>query len=533
MVGDSPSPSVSYASPPTGPFGEQKNTAETEYYGVDASLLWKPIDNLAINQTNIYQSSSMNGLPMGDFTANNQTNYRHFDIPEGTLDRYWLNGLTIDYTIPQVGTITSASDWLNRHTGDWEDISEFTSAIWGTPLYPSPVPQYGDWHIFNQELRFASAWQFPLQFVGGLFYDKTQFVNSFSQVLPQFLDIFGTPEAAYAWNPETQEEKAIFGELTYDITSRWSATLGGRYSEDTAKNYGYQWGAIVGTTSSADKVPMDTYEADKVFTPKFLVKYQANQNLDVYADAAKGFRPGGGQIPPSILFCAAQYAALDLTPAELSTYKPDSVWSYELGEKLISDDHRYSLNSSLYWINWSDIRELLGLDCGYAALVNSGDARSIGAELQVSAVPIDHVTLSGGIGYDNARILHPGVLSGTSPAGTPIQEVAPLTANLMAQYQAPLTATLQWLAEGDYSYTGHSITVTTDPYGIIRPAYALVNMRLELIDAGTQYAFFIKNVGDVHPNLSEGFSIGGFDPGRLRWIEGVPRTYGIEVSQRF
>ena len=46
-------------------------------------------------------------------------------------------------------------------------------------------------------------------------------------------------------------------------------------------------------------------------------------------------------------------------------------------------------------------------------------------------------------------------------------------------------------------------------------------------------AFFVKNTGDAYPDFSEGFSIAGFDPGRLRWNVGVPRTYGVELSQKF
>ncbi|KAJ8134404.1 hypothetical protein OY671_012383, partial [Metschnikowia pulcherrima] len=138
----------------------QSNSAATDYSGVMASLLWRPFEALKIRPTLIYQSSNQNGSPLGDYSAENLTNIRHFDIPEGVAEHFWIGGVTAEYSLPW-GTFTSASDYLRRNTGNYEDVSEFTSFAFGTPLLPSPIAQGTSSRTWNQELRFTSSWSSP------------------------------------------------------------------------------------------------------------------------------------------------------------------------------------------------------------------------------------------------------------------------------------------------------------------------------------------------------------------------------------
>jgi iron complex outermembrane recepter protein len=521
------------ATPGSTVLDEDKNTAETEYEGVVTSLLWKPEDGLSIRPTLMYQSSTTNGLPLGDYSADNLINFRHFDIPEGVTEQFSIEGVTIDYSMP-IGTITSATDYLNRRTDDREDVSEFTAYAFGTPLLPSPINQATTMHIFNEELRFVSTWQSPLQLTAGLFYNSQTSSLDYRQPIAGFVPIFGTDMAAANHNRSVAEERALFGELTYKFTSQWSATLGGRYSQDRSDATLDAWGVAFGPPTEAQALVIPTSERDDVFTPKFLVKFEPNSNLNIYADAAKGFRPGSGEAAPPLALCASQYAAFHLTPEEVQSYKPDSLWSYELGAKARTDDRRFSLNPAVFWIDWTNVRQFLPLSCGFAAILNSGKARSRGAELDFSAVPIEHLTLNGGIGYDDARIVEPGQLVPYPAAGSPIQQVAPWTGNFSAQYDMWIASNMKVATRGDYSYTDHSYSATTSPqFPLVRPSYSLLNLRTALDVKSSEFALFVKNAGDAHPNYGEQYSIAGFVPGRLRWTTGVPRTYGVEFSQKF
>jgi iron complex outermembrane receptor protein len=509
-----------------------KNTAAMKYQGVIASLLWKAADNLAIRPTIMYQSSRANGFPLADYSAGNLTNFRHFDLPESAMDKWLYAGGTVNYSTPY-GVITSATSLLDRHSLDVEDVSEYTasSAAFNTPLLPSTEPTTRLTHSATEEIRFASAWGGPVQFVGGLYYNLTDYTDEYQQIIPQFQAIFGSVNAYSQWQPQRDTQRAVYGELTYSLGPQWSATFGGRYTRDDALAWGDESGVATGSLTGG--ISLASRGTDGVFTPKYLLKYQPNGNLDVYADIAKGYRPGSGETPPPPIFCATEYRADGLTPADLSYYKPDSLWSYEVGEKLRSTDQRFSLDGSLFWIDWKNIRETIDLACGFFAYINSAAARSRGGELEASAAPFKGLMLNGGVGYTDAKIVSEGAID-VPPVGSPIEQVAPLTGNFSARYEHPWVENTDLLWRLDYIYTSHSYSTTNSPLmPRLRPAYRLVGIRSGIRRDSLECAFFIKNLFDVHPNLGDQLSNGAEDPGRPRWETGPPRTYGVDIRARF
>jgi iron complex outermembrane receptor protein len=517
------------SAPGSATLDEARNTASNKYKGIISSVLWNATDELAIRPTVMYQSSVSNGFPLGDYTANNLTNFRHFDLPEGGTDKWLYVGGTVVY-FTRLGLITSATSVLNRRSLDVEDVSEFTAAAFSAPLLPSTEPSTRLAHSATEELRFASGWEGAIQFVGGLYFNATDTTYEYQQLIPGFVPIFGTSNAFSVWNPQRQTQKAAYGELTYSITRDWSATIGGRYTRDLTIAGGYESGVATGSPVG---ISMASMGADNVFTPKYQLKYQPDNNLNIYASIAKGYRPGSGEVPPPPTFCAAQYAADGITPAELTSYKPDSVWSYELGGKTRSADQRFSLSGALFWINWKEVREFIDLSCGFGAFINSAAARSRGGEIEASAVPLRGLNLTAGIGYTDAKIVSEGSIAAL-PVGSPIPQVAPLTGNFSAQYEHPLGPSMTIMVRGDYSYTDHSYTTTNSPLmPRLRPDYALVNLRAALQRGELEYALFVKNAGDVHPNLGDQLSNGAEDPGRPRWETGTPRSYGIDIRLRF
>jgi outer membrane receptor protein involved in Fe transport len=217
----------------------------------------------------------------------------------------------------------------------------------------------------------------------------------------------------------------------------------------------------------------------------------------------------------------------------LSYYKPDSLWSYEVGEKLRTSDQRFSLNGSLFWINWKNIREFIDLACGFGAYINSAAARSRGGELEMSAAPLEGLMLNGGIGYTDSKIVSEGALH-VPPVGSPIEQVAPLTGNFSARYERPWIENTSLLWRADYIYTSHSYSTTNSPLmPRLRPAYRLVALRSGIRKDSLECAFSIKNLFDVHPDLGDQLSNGAENPGRPRWETAPPRTYGVDIRVRF
>src|SRR5262249_17902335 len=139
------------------------------------------------------------------------------------------------------------------------------------------------------------------------------------------------------------------------------------------------------------------------FNPKYDLSYHPNSDLTIYATAAKGFRPGGGnQTPPNVGVqaqrCQADLAALGLS-AQPTQYNPDSVWSYELGEKARFFDGRVSVNADAYLEKWTQLQQTVTLACGTDFTANVGAARIPGGELEVAALVTNGLQVSLSAGY--------------------------------------------------------------------------------------------------------------------------------------
>ena len=122
-----------------------------------------------------------------------------------------------------------------------------------------------------------------------------------------------------------------------------------------------------------------TAEKDQgVHTESFPVLCDFNKDLLVYATALKGFRPGGGTGPvptsgPASCETSLQAAyGTDQFVAGPISFKSDSVWSYELGEKLRAADNRVTVNASGYFENWTGVQQTNALSpCGYIYTANA------------------------------------------------------------------------------------------------------------------------------------------------------------------
>ena len=521
-------------------------TARDNYRGGMASLLWTPADKLSVRAVFMNQVSNYNGWPVSDFevtpttsdyTANSLSQIRTFDIPEWEENSWWLAGVTVKYRT-SIGELTSATGYVHETSDNYEDVTEWTNNVIFPGLTPQPAPilSWNYSHSFSEELRFASNPLGPFQFVSGIYVLRDSGVNGQNWAEPNFASYMvqdGYPppytNVGYYSNGLSQDfEDAVYGNLTYHVTSKLSITGGYRESHVFSTDYTPWSGFLVAGTSGGGGA-----DVENVSTPKVSVQYQATPDVMYYALASKGFRPGGGQVAPPPDGCAQDYVNEGLTPGDLSKIGPDWLWNYEVGAKTESFDHRLLVNVDGYQINWSNIQQQSRFPiCGFTFDVNAGAARSRGAELTVAVAPLQGLQLSASVGYENAVLTESSATAGL-PVGTPVQQVAPWTAAASAQYTYPITGFWNGLLRMDYNYTDHSFSANNPPYLRLRPSYNLANVHAGVESDQWRFEAFVDNATNAHPNLGDSSSEAGEDPGRPRINTMTPRTYGIQVGYRF
>lgn len=197
----------------------------------------------------------------------------------------------------------------------------------------------------------------------------------------------------YYFNPfeKTVRQKAVFGEMTFDLTDKWSVTGGARWFEfdrHEIESFEVPKGLPVFDGGELAE-PTASSGTDDDVVMKFATQYKFDDDKMLYALYSEGFRLGGKN--------SLRAAAAGVVP---ETYKPDVLENYELGFKTQWLDDRLLVNVSLFFMEWSDIQ--LAGDTSeddpwwLRGTFNGGKAEQKGVELQTEWRVSDRFSLEVG-----------------------------------------------------------------------------------------------------------------------------------------
>ena len=195
---------------------------------------------------------------------------------------------------------------------------------------------------------------------------------------------------------------AGFAQASFDITDMFETTVGLRYSKES-KDFTYAeiYPTLPlpytdpGTNRAFDNpsFPQTTMsDSWTVFTP--LVSFGINWSDDVltYLQWSKGFKAGGFNGRPS--------PATGLAP-----FGPEEIWTAELGLKSDWFDNRLRANAAVYFSDYTEIQitRLSPTVANTRVEENAGDGEIRGAELELSAVPVEGLNISAAVGYNDFK----------------------------------------------------------------------------------------------------------------------------------
>lgn len=528
----------------TGPISGEEDINGEQTTGGRLSLLWMPTDDLEVKLSYLDQQSEFDGrnvenAALGELESN-------FILDERVDDDLDLTNLTITYDLGWASLLSSTSVYDRERT-----IVADTNFL-GLSL-PIPVQLAGTATVttelqdqVSQELRLTSSSDGRVNWTVGAFYlDKD---NGFEQIVVDEFDYFVNwtniffesivgffPSPPFpitspnqildqtGSNEETQF--AFYGEVDYQLNDAWTATVGARYYDyektDSIVNNDIN---IVGLGLSDG-----TFDADDSGTNlKFGLSYNPPEtDWLVYASASEGFRIGGTNQAPGI-------------PEENVTYGPDSLWNYEFGAKATLADGRLQINSALYYVDWSDIQ--LSLPFGFSfAVANAGEARIIGAEIEVVARPTENWDLAFAIGVNDGELTEdaPGADNPANPNpgfdGDRLPGTPDINASISAQRNFTLAGNDAFL-RFDYTYTGDSTTTFNE--SSVRgggessffelDSYSLLNLRFGVDFDRWRGTIFVDNATDELAELltdNAAFV--------TRTTRNRPRTVGVKLQYDF
>ncbi len=555
------------------PATQRENVDDKTTYGGQVAFLWEPTNNFSVTAKALAQKTEIDGFPLSDFTfdaaappaqitlaADDLVQNRLFDVREFGEDEWFQLSLTGAYET-SFGTFTSSTGYFDRETLEGEDSSEFISFTLLGPILqsaglptvptavPSPIFQTLEFQTFAQEFRFVSDFEGPFQMTTGLFYQETDDDEAFipENIATGFDTAFSTQVTGGALTSGATgtgdliftsdrnfnvEEIGVYGEFSYDLTDRLSATLGGRYFDTETSFTETQSGFAAGGLNAVNIGPINQSEDGYNF--KGLIEYEASDSVYIFASVSEGFRIGGGNGDlPAALGCPAQAQALGISPADAQTFGSDDLTSYELGAKTTWDDGRFILNGSLFHIDFSDIQQRILLTCGFSFIANIGEAQSRGFELETTLRPTDNLILQGALGYTDAEFTED--VAGVVSDGDRLQQIPEWTASASFDYTIPsFIGGFDGYMRGDFAFVGESISRVVDSGNPrIRPSYEIVNARFGVRNDSYSIGLFVDNLFDEDAVYADNRTLAAEAAGRPRIVRNRPRTIGVDLRTNF
>ena len=512
-----------------------------ELKGGRASLLLKLGDNLTVQAGLMYQKISTGGpFTIDDPPGNVYAHYQPFDIAEPLEDNFSLYTLTIKYHF-DFADLTSATAKWNRHDEQTQDISETIQSLLGIPSFYPPVGIGGGSQEetdfsdqASEELRLASNGDGRFQWIGGAFFSdfnsNTTSLSNYAGLQP----VFGTTDLISIGEPITVTQRAVFGEASYKVIDQLKATLGLRYYSYSSTEEAINGG--IASIAGGPGTVLEFGRADnKGFNPKVNLAYTATDDVLLYTTAAKGFRPGGPNTPVPLsgpaqcLTGPGNLQSLGLNSAP-NQFNPDTVWSYEVGEKARALGNTFQINSDVYYERWTNVQQLVDPSCGFGFTANAGTASVYGSEIELAANLSDSFTVTQNVGFTHATF-DDSVRATNTVKGQKLLDVPDVTTNTSVIYSTPVSDSFKFSARGTYTYVGPMQDITYVRNNL--PGYSLVNARAGLTSDRFSAFLFCDNLTDKMAILTNNVAQTVNIPSVNRWVTNQPRTIGIDLQMRY
>jgi len=329
------------------------------------------------------------------------------------------------------------------------------------------------------------------------------------------------------------EQKAVFGEVSFDVTENFTITAGGRWFDYDTKFALHQEAPAGFSGPSLQNSDEDSSESGTVAKLNFT--YRIDDDRMVYATYSEGFRVGGSN-------------PLKSTSVLPRTYDSDELQNYEIGAKTQWLDNRVRLNVSAYYMKWSDFAVQIEdpqdavFQLGFVNLP-SADIRGVEAEFAVNFS--ERWQLDGSFSYNNAEVADAASISFTDPELAPFTVTKgarlPLTpdwtATLGIEYRSPgRLLNAQPFARFDYAYQGESVNNLAGVEAVvaaggvqIQDAYQTGDFRFGLQGENWSGSIYVDNVWDERAEL---FFSNRWGPVQ-RLSVNRPRTIGLQFRYEF
>lgn len=399
-----------------------------------------------------------------------------------------------------------------------------------------------NWNRVSHEIRLQSSQENRLRYIVGFFYQDQEHDFDLQWIVPDMNSadsiIPGGKTTWQTYQIRQDEDKAIFGEITYDITDQLTIMGGARSYSYENKLFGFNGfighctGSYIDGKFVEDRengtpqypcfdtlILNDTQDNDDVIY-KVNLSYTVNDDALIYATYSEGYRPGG-----------VNRARVEGVPS----YAEDFTKNYEFGWKSTWQDGRLRFNGAIYHVNWEDFQySILDFTVSNLTIINNAGQSTVnGLEFDLDYALTDQLTLSLAASYNDSE-LDEDLINGTeleAAKGSELPFSPELQFTAIGRYETNVGG-FDAYAQAAWSHTSDSWSDLRTDARLKQDSYDLVNLSVGVTRDNWSVDLFVQNATDERPEISRG------NPGYDSTIDTTtnttrPRTIGLRFGQRF
>lgn len=220
---------------------------------------------------------------------------------------------------------------------------------------------------------------------------------------------------------------SVYGHADYDLSDKFTATVGVRYTDDQISNPSYHAGAF-----DITGMPQETYydaalvrqfaanlPACQPFSPtnppfqrcannntsrpdiedqetggKLGLNYHISSDAMLYGNYSRGFKSGKFDV---------EFLHTDDTPFPQRSLEEETLDAFELGFKSTLSDGRMQLNGAVFYYTWDNL-QVFNVGSNGPEFFNLPEAEITGLELEAKWAPVDDWLISAAVGFLDSEI---------------------------------------------------------------------------------------------------------------------------------
>lgn len=270
---------------------------------------------------------------------------------------------------------------------------------------------------------------------------------------------------------ESNQSAAVYTEGTYQVTDRFSLTLGARYTieEKETSTISYREG------EEDDLVHPQNADDFEAFSPRIVAQMQWTPEVMTYFSFADGFKSGGFNTRYNPTLPANGFIP----------YDEEYLENYEFGLRSQWLNNRLQFNATFFHSIYTD-RQLTQLtDLDTLLITNGGEAEYDGLEIEGRFLLTPNFSIDFGLGKTDSEVTDVG-RSEDLVLGEPVGNTPQWSYNFATQYNTYLGSGGQLVYRLSYGWKDER-EIGVENNNTVQPAYGLLTARLTYRDPSDQW----------------------------------------------